>query len=69
LLLPESGRWADRHREEKQRVLRMEFKAFATAFVLIPCQVIRTGRKLVLRVMGWNPHLMTFFRMVSRLRQ
>ena len=24
---------------------------------LIPCQVIRTGRKLVLRVLGWNPHL------------
>ena len=70
LLLPEApGRWADRHRAEKLRVLRMEFKAFANAFVMIPCQVIRTGRKLVLRVLGWNPHLMTFFRLMSRLRQ
>ena len=50
-------------------MLRMEFKAFANAFVMIPCQVIRTGRKLVLRVLGWNPHLMTFFRLVSRLRR
>ena len=70
LLLPEvPGRWADRHRAEKPRVIRMEFKAFANAFVMIPCQVIRTGRKLVLRVLGWNPHSMTFFRLVSGLRR
>jgi len=70
LMLPEdSGRWHDRHREEKQRVLRMEFKAFVQAFVTIPSQVVRTGRRLVLRLLGWNPHLMTFFRLVSRLRR
>jgi hypothetical protein len=70
LLLPESpGRWQERHHAEKQRVLRMEFKAFVNAFVAIPCQVIRQGRRLVLRVLGWNPHLMTFFRLVSRLRR
>jgi Transposase DDE domain group 1 len=70
LLLPEPpGRWQAQHREEKQRVLRLEFKAFVNAFVTIPCQVIRTGRRLVLRVLGWNPHLMTFFRLLSRLRQ
>jgi Transposase DDE domain group 1 len=70
LMLPESpGRWQTQHREEKRRVLRMEFKSFVNAFVTIPCQVIRTGRKLVLRVLGWNPHLMTFFRLVTRLRR
>jgi Transposase DDE domain group 1 len=70
LLLPESpGRWQDQHREEKQRVLRLEFKSFVSAFVTIPCEVIRTGRRLVLRVLGWNPYLMTFFRLVSRLRE
>src|SRR4051812_43800001 len=70
LLLPESGgRWQDHHRAEKQRVLRMEFKAFVNAFVAIPCQVVRQGRRLVLRVLGWNPHLMTFFRLVSRLHR
>jgi hypothetical protein len=70
LLLPESpGRWADRHALEKRRVLGMEFKAFVNAFVMIPCQVVRTGRRLVLRVLGWNPQLMTFFRLVSRLRR
>jgi Transposase DDE domain group 1 len=70
LMLPESaGRWQTQHREEKQRVLRLEFKAFVNAFVAIPCQVIRTGRRLVLRVLGWNPYLMTFFQLVTRLRR
>ena len=70
LMLPESpGPWQQKHRDEKRRVLRMEFKTFVNAFVLIPCQVIRTGRKIVLRMLGWNPHLSIFFRLLSRLRQ
>ena len=70
LLLPETpGRWQEQHREEKSRVLRMEFKTFVNAFVTIPCQVLLTGRRLVLRLLGWNPHLMTFFRLASRLRR
>jgi hypothetical protein len=69
LALPElPGRWRDRHRAEKRSVLRLEFKAFVNAFVRIPCQVARTARKTVLRVLGWNPDLMTFFRLLSRLR-
>lgn len=69
LMLPVSpGRWQVQHQNEKHRVLRLEFKAFVNAFVTIPCQVLRTGRRLVLRVLGWNPYLMTFFRLVSRLR-
>ena len=70
LILPESpGRWQERHREEKRRVLGMEFKTFVNAFILIPCKVIRTARKIVLRILGWNSHLSIFFRLLSRLRQ
>jgi hypothetical protein len=70
LTLPESpGRWQGQHREEKRRVLRQEFRSFVNTFVTIPCEVIQSGRRLVLRVQGWNPYLMTFFRLVSRLRQ
>jgi hypothetical protein len=69
LALPERpGRWRDRHLAEKRRVLRMEFKTFVNAFVRILCQVIRTGRRTVLRVLGWNPDRMTFFRLLTRLR-
>ena len=44
LMLPETGRWAELHREQKQRVLRMEFKGFLAAFIRIPCQIIQSGR-------------------------
>jgi hypothetical protein len=69
LALPERpGRWREKHREEKQWVLGLEFKAFVNAFVRLPCQVLRTGRKLVYRLLGWNPHLSIFFRLAGALR-
>jgi hypothetical protein len=69
LCLPEPpGRWAEKHREEKQTVLRMEFKTFLNAFIKLPCQVLRTGRKLVCRLLAWNPWQHVFFRMVNHLR-
>jgi len=69
LTLPERpGRWHEKQREEKQWVLRLEFKAFVNAFVRLPCQVVRTGRKLVYRLLGWNPHLSIFFRLAGVLR-
>ena len=70
LLLPEMpGAKAEQHRQEKRRVLGMEFKTFVNAFMLLPCQVIRTGRKLVLRILGWNPNLSIFFRLLGHLRR
>ena len=70
LLLPEMpGTKAEQHRQEKRRVLGMEFKTFVNAFMLLPCQVIRTGRKLVLRILGWNPNLSIFFRLLGHLRR
>ena len=69
LLLPEApGRWQERHRAQKRWVLRLEFKTFVNAFVRIPCQVVRTGRRLVYWLLSWNPHLPIFFRLVDRLR-
>jgi len=69
LTLPETpGRWRERHRAEKDRVLRLEFRSFLNSFVLLPCQIIKTGRKLIYRLLGWNPHLPVFFRMLTKLR-
>jgi hypothetical protein len=69
LSLPEGpGRWRDKHRAEKQWVLRIEFKTFVNAFVRLPCQLVRTGRKLVYRLLAWNPYQPIFFRLVSALR-
>lgn len=52
---------------EKRRVLRMEFKTFLNAFMRLPCQIVHTSRRLIYRLLGWNPHLGTFFRLVDRL--
>lgn len=63
-----SGRWGERHRREKETVLGMEFKAFAQAFVRMPCRIVRTGRRLVYRLMNWNPWQPLFFRTLEQLR-
>ncbi len=67
LWLPERGRWRDKHRAEKQRVLRMEFKTFLNAFIKLPCQIVRTGRRLVYRLLAYNRHLPLFFRLCDAL--
>jgi hypothetical protein len=69
LALPERlGRWQEKHRTQKGWVLQLEFKAFVNAFVRLPWQIIRTGGKLVYRLLGWNPYQPIFFRLVEALR-
>jgi hypothetical protein len=69
LRLPETGRWAARYAAEKHAVLRMEFKAFLHAFLLIPVQVVRTSRRLVFRLLAWNPWQAVFLRGVDHWRE
>jgi hypothetical protein len=69
LTLPEEpGRWQAKYRAEKLWVLGIEFKTFANAFVRQACQIVRTGRKLVYRLLAWNPYQPIFFRLLSVLR-
>jgi hypothetical protein len=69
LLLPEGvGRHRVAYRADKLWVLGMEFKTFVQAFVRLPCQIVRTGRRLVYRLLSWNPYQPIFFRLVDVLR-
>ncbi len=68
LLLPTSGRWRDRYRDEQQSLLRMEFRTFLNAMIRIPAQIVKTGRKIVFRLMVYNRWLPAFFRGVDGLR-
>jgi hypothetical protein len=69
LMLPElPGRYQEKHRAEKRWVLRLEFKTFVNAFMRLPCQIVRSGRKSIYRLLGWNPHQPIFFRLVDVLR-
>lgn len=68
LLLPVQGRWTQKYAAEKQAVLTLEFKRFRQAFIELPCQIVRTGRRIVYRLLSWNRWLPVFFRAVRRLQ-
>jgi hypothetical protein len=59
------GRKREKQKQEQERtgLLRMEFRTFVNAFVRIPCQVVRTGRKIVHRLLAWNRWQSVFFRL------
>jgi hypothetical protein len=68
LRLPvEKGRWQQRHQEQKQKLLRMEFRTFVNRWLRIPCQVLTTGRRLILRLLAWNDWQPDFFRLATDL--
>jgi hypothetical protein len=69
LSLPEQGRWNKKYKAEKEKVLRMEFGTFLNAFMKIPAQVVRTGRRIVYRVLAWSQWLHVFFRGVDAIRR
>jgi hypothetical protein len=62
LSIPVSGRWKDKHQQERRYVPRMEFKRFNDQFARLPAQIIRGGRQLTVRLLGWNESLAVFNR-------
>ena len=67
LWLPETGRWKDRRHAEKYKLLRMEFRTFVNTLIRVPCQIVKTGRRLVYRVLGWNDSQPVFWRLAEVL--
>lgn len=68
LLQPTSGRWGERYRQEQRQLLRMEFRTFLNAIIRVPAQVIRSGRRIVLRLMAYNRWLPAFLRGFDAVR-
>jgi hypothetical protein len=54
-------------RKRGLELVRMEFRRFLHAVILLPCQVLRAGRKIVYRLLGYNPWLKDFFATFQRL--
>lgn len=67
LQLPERGRWKEKYRHEKRQVLTMEFKRFVNAFIRVPCQIVRAGRRIIYRLLAWNPWQHVFVRGLAAL--
>jgi hypothetical protein len=57
------------NRERGLEVLRMEFRRFLHAIVLLPAQIVRSGRRIIYRILGYNSWLEDFFATWAYLRQ
>lgn len=67
LLLPISGRWKEKHEAERRTLLRMEFRTFLHAFIAVPAQIVRKGRRIIYRLLAWNPWQHVFFRFLDAI--
>ena len=57
------------NRTLRTQTLKMEFRRFLQTLILIPCQIIRTGRKIIYRLLGYNDWLKDFFATWERIRR
>jgi hypothetical protein len=69
LSLPQTGRWAQKHKDQKESLLKMEFKKFLNVLMRLPCQIVRTGGRIVYRLLSWNPWLEVLLRGVDSFRE
>lgn len=67
LLLPVEPRWRDKHQAERDDILRMDFRTFLQQMLMVPAQIIRSGRRIVFRVLAWRPQLPILFRLFDAL--
>jgi hypothetical protein len=67
IMTPVAPRWREKHEAERARVLRMDFRSFVQRLVTVPAQILRTGRRLVYRLLAWRPELPIFFRLLDAL--
>ena len=57
------------NRERGIELVRMEFRRFLHTIVLLPAQIVRTGRRIIYRIMGYNDWLKDFFAAWERFRR
>ena len=57
------------NRERGIELVRMEFRRFLHAVVLLPCQIVRTARRVIYRILGYNHWLGDFFATWKRLQR
>ena len=65
LALPIATRTRERDESDQRRVLRMSFRTFVQHLILIPAQIIRHSRRLIVRLLAWRPELPVLFRLLD----
>ena len=57
-----------RRTKDRAALLRMEFRRFLNGIVRLPCQIVRTGRRIVYRILGYNEWTRVFLQTFGRIR-
>ena len=57
------------NRERGLELVKAEFRRFLNAILLIPCQVVRTARRIIYRVLSYNGWVSDFFATWERLQR
>ncbi len=57
------------NRQRGLELVQMEFRRFLHAIVLLPAQIVRSGRRIIYRIMGYNSWLKDFFAAWENLRR
>jgi hypothetical protein len=57
------------NRQRGLELLGMEFRRFLQLIVLLPAQIVRSGRRIIYRIMGYNSWLKDFFASWENLRR
>jgi len=68
LSVPTRGRWSSRYAQQKEQVRRMGFQTFVNGLMRVPCQIVRTGRRIVYRLLSWTPWQDVLLRVGDALR-
>jgi hypothetical protein len=69
LLLPAApGRHHKTHRQQGKSIVRMEFATFVNSLMRLPCQIAKTGRRIIFRLMSWNPWVSPLLRLSQQMR-
>jgi hypothetical protein len=57
------------NRERGLELVKAEFRRFLNTIMLIPCQIVRTARRVIYRVLGYNDWLADFLATWERLQR
>jgi hypothetical protein len=67
LQLPISPAHRDEHREQQDRLLRMEFRTFLNRMIRVPAQILSQGKQVIVRLLAWRPDIDLLIRLVESL--
>jgi hypothetical protein len=70
LLMPATpGRYQKQHQQQGTTILRMEFATFVNGLMRLPCQILKSGRRIIYRLLTWNPWVSPLLRLSAAMRR